>query len=80
MSTREQICNVVNTCSLDEVAMQGVLNYLMFLVRESADDAFCAKMVQDYLDNPDPKKHDSVSIEELMNMCGVTEDDLQDID
>lgn len=80
MSTRERICNVVNTCSLDEVAMQSVFNYLMFLVRESSDDAFCAKMVQDYLDNPDPEKHDSVSIEELMNMCGVTEDDLQNID
>jgi hypothetical protein len=80
MSTRERICKVVNSCSLDEVAMQGVLNYLMFLVRESSDDAFCAKLVQDYLDDTDPEKHECVSIDEFMHMCGVTDDDLQTID
>jgi hypothetical protein len=41
-------------------------------ISETEDDAFCAKLYQDYLNDQDPHKHDAISIEELAKDLGVT--------
>ena len=43
---------------------------------EEADDAFCRKMYEDYLN--DPERGDMVSFEEALKECGVSPDELRD--
>ena len=71
---------MLDTHELSEEAMTSIYNFVRFMVDEAEDDAFCAKMYQDYLDDPDPHKHDSVTLEEAMEMCGITYEDLQNCD
>ena len=77
MSTKEMACSMINTCNLDDEAMRSIMRYIQFMIEEAEDDAYCEQLLQDYLNDPDPHKHDSVSLEEAMELCGVTEDDLQ---
>lgn len=72
MSTKEMTMTMLDTHELSEEAMTSIYNFVRFMVDEAEDDAFCAKMYQDYLDDPDPHKHDSVTLEEAMEMCGIT--------
>lgn len=41
------------------------------------DNVYCEQLLQDYLNDPDPHKHDSVSLEEAMKLCGVTADEIK---
>ena len=34
---------------------------------EEADNAYCEQLYQDYLNDPDPDKHQTISLEELCN-------------
>lgn len=55
--------------------MGYVVAYLQGLVAdESTDDAFCEKMYQDYLNDPD--RGDFVSFEDALKECGVSPDEL----
>ena len=35
------------------------------------DDLFCQKLYEDYLNNPDPEKHETITIEELAAREGI---------
>ncbi len=35
------------------------------------DDLFCQKMYEDYLNNSDPEKHETITIEELAAREGI---------
>lgn len=39
--------------------------------RELADDLYCEKLVEEYLDNADPEKHETISVEELAKREGI---------
>ena len=78
MSTKEMADSIL--CTLNEEYLKKALDYLQYLRDEAEDDAYCEQLLQDYLNDPDPRKHDSVSLEEAMELCGVTADDLQNID
>ena len=55
--------------------MGYVIAYLEGLTAdEAADDAFCAKLYQDYL--KDPERGDFVPFAEALKECGVSPDEL----
>ena len=55
--------------------MAYVIGYLQGLVADEADDdAFCTKLYQDYLN--DPERGDFVSFEDALKECGVSPDEL----
>ena len=73
MSEREQAAALLN--AVPEYKMAYVIGYLQGLVAdEAADDAFCMKMYQDYLN--DPERGDFVSFEDALKECGVSPDEL----
>ena len=58
-----------------EYKMGYVIAYLEGLTAdEAADDAFCAKLYQDYLN--DPERGDFVPFAEALKECGVSPDEL----
>ena len=64
MSTREMINALLD--SVPEYKMGYVLAYLQGLTDdEEADNAYCEQLYQDYLNDPDPDKHQTISLEEL---------------
>ncbi len=73
MSERERAVQMVN--DIPEYKLGYVLAYLQGLMADEAeDDAFCERLYQDYLNDPD--KGDFISIEEAAKMCGV---DINDV-
>ncbi len=49
-----------------------VIGYIQGLIADEAeDDAFCAGMYKEYLEDQDPHKHDTVSLETLAADLGV---------
>ena len=73
MSERERAVQMVN--DIPENKLGYVLAYLQGLMADEAeDDAFCERLYQDYLNDPD--KGDFISIEEAAKMCGV---DINDV-
>lgn len=78
MSNKEMALNLLN--SFDESQLANIVTMLKTaksIADEAADDAFCEKMYQNYLNNPDPHKHDTVSFDEALKECGLTYEDLQ---
>lgn len=39
---------------------------------EIEDDLYCEKLVEDYQNDPDPEKHETITIEELAKREGIT--------
>lgn len=73
MSEREQAASLLD--AVPEYKMAYVIGYLQGLVAdEAADDAFCLKMYQDYLN--DPEHGNFVSFEDALKECGVSPDEL----
>lgn len=73
MSEKEQAVALLD--AIPEHKMAYVIGYLQGLVAdEVADDAFCVKLYQDYLN--DPEHGDFVSFDEALNECGVSPDEL----
>ena len=73
MSEREQAAALLD--AVPDYKMAYVIGYLQGLVAdEAADDAFCMKMYQDYLN--DPERGDFVSFEDALKECGVSPDEL----
>ena len=73
MSERERAVQMVN--DIPEYKLGYVLAYLQGRMSDEAeDDAFCERLYQDYLNDPD--KGDFISIEEAAKMCGV---DINDV-
>ena len=65
MSEREQAKQII-----DRLPDYKIGNLLLFLKGmefddDIEDDLFCQKMYEDYLNNSDPEKHETITIEEL---------------
>jgi len=41
-------------------------------IEEANDDAFCHKLYQDYLIDPDPEKDDAMTINDFAESLGIT--------
>ena len=73
MSEKERAVALLD--AVPEYKMAYVIGYLQGLVAdETADDAFCKKLYQDYLN--DPEHGDFVSFEDALKECGVSPDEL----
>lgn len=72
MSTRDQALHLVQ--NLPEVYLRKAVAYLQGLMdaNDTMDDIFCEQLLQDYLDDPDPHKHDTVTLEQLAADLGVS--------
>ena len=61
---------------IDRLPGYKVSNLLLFLQGrqcddEIEDDLYCEKLVDDYLNDPDPEKHEGIRIEELAEREGI---------
>lgn len=65
MSTKEIAYSILDNLSEEE------LKAFVLLFGDKADDAFCKKMVKDYMDDSDPEKHDSISLEDYAKELGI---------
>lgn len=65
MSNKEQIMTLLDT--MPEYKIEYILSVVKVVSasEENEDDLFCKKLVEDYLNNDDPEKHETVTIEEL---------------
>ena len=71
MSEREQAKQIID--KLPEYKISNLLTFLqgMQFADEMEDDLYCQKLYEDYLNNPDPEKHDTITIEELAAREGI---------
>lgn len=71
MSIREQARALID--EIPEYKLSYVLAYMQGVMAddEAEDDAFCERMYQSYLNNPDPEKDDLVSEEEAARRLGI---------
>ncbi len=73
MSEKERATALLDL--VPEYKMGYVVAYLQGLTADEADDdAFCRKMYEDYLN--DPERGDFVSFEDALKECGVSIDEL----
>ncbi len=71
MSEREQAKQII-----DKLPDYKINNILLFLKGvafddEIEDDLYCEKLYQDYLNDPDPEKDETITIEELARQEGI---------
>lgn len=71
MSEREQAKQII-----DQLPEYKIGNLLLFLKGiqfddEIEDDLYCQKLYEDYLNDPDPEKDESITLEELAAREGI---------
>lgn len=71
MSEREQAKQII-----DQLPEYKIGNLLLFLKGiqfddDIEDDLYCQKLYEDYLNNPDPDKHETITFEELAAQEGI---------
>lgn len=71
MSEREQAKQIID--QLPEYKVGNLLLFLrgMLFDDEMEDDLYCERLVEDYLNNTSPDKHDTITLEELAKREGV---------
>lgn len=70
MSNKERALRLIE--DLPEYKMGFVVAYLQGLSADEAeDDAYCEGLLEAYQNDPDPHKHDTVTIEQLAADLGV---------
>lgn len=70
MSNRERAIELLN--QVPEYKLGYVLAYIQGITAdEEADDAFCDRMYQNYLNDPDPEKDKTYSLEECKKEWGI---------
>ena len=71
MSNREQIVQIID--QLPDYKLSRLLVFLkgMAFDDELEDDLFCERLYQSYLDDPDPDKNKTISLEDLMKQEGI---------
>ena len=71
MSEREQAKQII-----DQLPEYKISNLLLFLKGiqfddDIEDDLYCQKLYEDYLNDPDPEKDESINLEELAAREGI---------
>ena len=71
MSEREQAKQII-----DQLPEYKISNLLLFLRGmqfddEIEDDLYCERLVEDYLKDTSPDKHNTITLEELAKQVGV---------
>lgn len=71
MSNKEKVISLLD--ELPDYKIGYILAYMqgMIMGDEEADDLFCKKIVEDYLNDKDSQKHETVTLEELVKELDV---------
>lgn len=70
MSNKEQAMLLLE--KVPDYKMGYAIAFLQGLtVDEDTDDIFCEKLVQKYLNDTDPQKHDSITLDEMKAELGI---------
>ncbi len=71
MSERERAKQIIDR--LPEYKVSQLLLFLQGIQfdDELDDELYCEKLVEEYLNDPDPEKHSTITIEELAEKAGV---------
>lgn len=71
MSEREKAKQIID--SLPEYKIGNILLFLqgMKFDDDIEDDFYCEKLVQDYLNDTNPEKHETITLEELAKREGI---------
>ena len=71
MSEREQIKQIID--KLPDYKINRLLIFLqgMQLDDDIEDDLYCERLVEEYLVNDDPEKHETISLQDLALQEGV---------
>lgn len=71
MTEREQIKEIIDR--LPDYKMKDLLLIMkgIQIDDEIEDDLYCQKLVDDYMNDPDPEKDETISIEELARQEGI---------
>ncbi|WP_333813454.1 hypothetical protein [Muricomes intestini] len=70
MSNKDKVIQLLDI--LPDYKLGYVLAYIQGLTAdESIDDAFCEKMVDEYLADDDPEKHDTMSLSDFAKEQGI---------
>lgn len=70
MSNKEMVINLLD--SIPDYKMGYVLAYVQGIAAdEEADDIFCNKMIENYLNDTDPEKDQAYTLEECMKEWGI---------
>ncbi len=70
MSNRDRVIELLN--SVPDYKIGYVLAYVQGLAAdEEADDAYCAKLAEDYRNDPDPEKDKEYSLEDCKREWGL---------
>lgn len=70
MSNKERIIQLLD--SVPDYKMGYILAYLQGITAdEESDDLFCEKMIEDYINDPDPEKNKSYTLEECKQEWGI---------
>lgn len=72
MSTKEMIYQLINDFSDEQLEeLLKMLQSLKHIVSDAEDDAYCAKLYDEYSSNPDDKS-DNASIEDFADELGIS--------
>lgn len=71
MSEREQAKQILD--QLPDYKIGGILLFLKGVQFDDdlEDDLYCEQLVEEYLNDPDPDKHNTISLEELAEQEGI---------
>ncbi len=73
MSNKEAVINIIE--NIPESQMGYILNMLQnfqMALEDAADDAFCQRLYEDYLNDDDPEKNEGVEIEKFAEDLGIS--------
>ena len=78
MSTKEKIYHMIDGFSEEQlVQVFAMLNSVKKMLDEEAeDDTFCQRLLENYRNDPDPRKHDSIPLDEFAKELGINLDEL----
>jgi len=61
----EQLCSVLTVLKSIKDAFDNALE-------EALDETYCQQLYQNYLNDPDPSKHDSMTLEDFADSLGIS--------
>ena len=70
MNNKEKVIQLLN--DVPDYKMGYILAYVQGITAdEEADDIFCERMVDNYINDPDPEKDKGYTLEECMEQWGL---------
>jgi len=77
MSNREMCISILDNFGEEQLSsvaaiLKSIKDTYDKALEEALDDAFCEKLYQDYLDDPDPEKDETMTLEDFADSLGIS--------